>query len=148
METNKCSRCKKNLNEELFKTCTSCRKYAYNKWVCYKIDGSFYCKHNYDKNLCKICSNPLKITIKNWISNSKKSDKKYNRYDVDRFIDKCFLKELVKDYPNCYYCKIELQYIDNNDTLATIERLDNSIGHIKSNCVIACRKCNLSRERK
>jgi len=154
MEINKCSRCKKNLNEELFiknnklfKTCTSCRKYTYNKWISYKIDGSFYCKHNYDKNLCKICTNPHKITIKNWICNSKKSDKKYNRYDADRFIDKCFLKELVKDYPNCYYCEIELQYFDNNDTLATIERLNNSKGHIKSNCVIACRKCNLSRER-
>lgn len=26
--------------------------------------------------------------------------------------------------------------------VATIERLDNSIGHIKSNCVICCLRCN------
>jgi len=77
--------------------------------------------------------------------NSKQSDKKYNRFDVDRFIDKCFLKELVKDYQNCYYCEVKLQYVDYNDTLATIERLNNNIGHIKSNCVLSCRKCNLSK---
>ena len=32
--------------------------------------------------------------------------------------------------------------IEFKDDLATIERKDNSIGHIKSNCVIACMKCN------
>ena len=37
-----------------------------------------------------------------------------------------------------------LQYIEYNETLATIERLDNNIGHIKSNCVIACKDCNIS----
>jgi len=65
----------------------------------------------------------MKVSIKNWISSSKQSDKKRNHYDPDRFIDKCFLKELVKDYPQCYYCEVELQYVDNNDILATIERL-------------------------
>jgi len=160
------------------KTCYNCRSYAKNnriknkcphgkqksrcfdcggselcehnrfKFQCIACDGSNICIHNKQRCFCKICSNPLKITIRNWITNSKESDKKYNRYDADRFIDKCFLKELVKDYPNCFYCEVELQYINNNDTLATIERLDNSVGHIKSNCVLACRKCNLSRERK
>ena len=71
-------------------------------------------------------------------------DKKYGIYDADRFIDKCFLKGLVEDYPNCYYsdCNVKLQYVYYQDDLATIERLDNKIGHIKSNCVLACLKCN------
>jgi len=96
-------------------------------------------------NYCKTCSDPIKVSIRRWIIHSKESDKKYNRFDVDRFIDRCFLKELVKDYPNCYYCEVKLQYVDKNDTLSTIERLDNSIGHIKSNCVLACRKCNFKK---
>jgi len=115
------------------------------KSKCIDCSGSEICPHNLQRHWCKTCSDPIKVSIKCWISSSKQSDRKYNRFDADRFIDKCFLKELVKDYPQCYYCEVELQYIEYNDTLATIERLDNSIGHIKSNCVLACRKCNLSR---
>jgi len=112
---------------------------------CVECNGSEICIHNKQRQWCKTCSGPVKVSIQGWIISSKQSDKKYNRFDVDRFIDKCFLKELVKDYPNCYYCEVKLQYIDYNDTLSTIERINNSIGHIKSNCVLACRKCNLSK---
>ena len=67
-----------------------------------------------------------------------------NIYDADRFIDKCFMEGLVEDYKQCYYgdCKVNLQYTEYQDDLATIERLDNSIGHIKSNYVLCCLKCN------
>ena len=67
-----------------------------------------------------------------------------NIYDADRFIDKCFLKGLIEDYKQCYYgdCEVNLQYTEYRNDLASIERLDNSIGHIKSNCVLCCLKCN------
>jgi len=102
------------------------------------------CPHNKLKFSCKKCNEPIKITIKNMIRNSKTKDKKYNRYDADRFIDKCFLEELIEEYPTCYYedCGVELQYVEYQDNLATIERLDNTIGHIKSNCVLCCKRCN------
>jgi len=170
----RCQRCKCYQTEDDFlkegrilKTCINCRNHAKNyrlkhqmcihnlyKYYCKECGGSEICKHNnqickhkLQRHCCKTCSDPIKVSIQGWIKHSKKSDKKYNRYDVDRFIDRCFLKELVKDYPNCFYCKVELQYIEYNDTLSTIERLDNSIGHIKSNCVLACRQCNYSRAR-
>ena len=38
-----------------------------------------------------------------------------------------------------------MQLINYDNTLCTIERLDNSIGHTKANCVLACRKCNVSK---
>jgi len=165
-------------NGRRFKSCINCRNHANNyrmknkcphdrqkskcfdcggigicehnrlKYRCIKCSGSDFCEHNLHKYYCKTCKNPIKVCISRWISSTKQSDKRRNHYDADRFIDKCFLKELVKDFRNCYYCKVELQYIEYNDTLATIERLDNSIGHIKSNCVLCCKKCNLSRERK
>ena len=71
-----------------------------------------------------------------------------NIYDADRFIDKCFLEGLVEDYKQCYYgdCKVNLQYTEYRNDLASIERLDNSIGHIKSNCVLCCLKCNVSKK--
>ena len=81
---------------------------------------------------------------KQWIYNCRHADKKYSRYDAHRFIDKCFLQGLVGDYDTCYYndCRVKLQYVHYQDNLATIERLDNTIGHIKSNCVLSCRACN------
>jgi len=142
--------CVHNLQKYFCKNCSGSQICIHNKQKskCIECGGSDFCKHNKLRYYCKTCTDPVKVSIKCWISSLKVSDKKYNRYDADRFIDRCFLKELIKDFPNCYYCEVELQYIEYNDTLATIERLDNSKGHIKSNCVIACRKCNLSRERK
>ena len=118
---------------------------------CKKCEGSQICSHNREKNHCKKCSDPIKITIKQWIFNSRQYDKMRNIYDADRFIDKCFLEGLVEDYKQCYYgdCQdavglgpVNLQYTEYRNDLATIERLDNSIGHIKSNCVLCCLKCN------
>jgi hypothetical protein len=80
------------------------------------------------------------------LASSKLADKKNNRYDLTNFIDKCFVKNLIEDSDDkCYYCNCELQYINYTGNLATIERIDNKLGHIKGNCVIACRTCNLSR---
>ena len=58
-----------------------------------------------------------------------------------------FLKDSLKTTNNVItesYCKVNLQYTEYQDDLASIERLDNSIGHIKSNCVLCCLKCNKS----
>ena len=115
---------------------------------CKECAGSQICPHNREKNHCKKCSDPIKITIEQWIFNRRQYDKKRNIYDADRFIDKCFLKGLIEDYKQCYYgdCEVNLQYTEYQDDLASIERLDNSIGHIKSNCVLCCLKCNKSRK--
>jgi hypothetical protein len=113
---------------------------------CLICGGGSLCIHKKQKTHCKICGDKIKITIQNMISNSKTKDKKYNIYDIVNFIDKCFLKNLIEDCNDkCYYCKCDLQYIIYQNNLATIERIDNSIGHIKSNVVIACHHCNLSR---
>ena len=95
-----------------------------------------------------MCSDPIKLTIKNWLFSTRRNDRKYNRYDADRFIEKCFLKGLIDDYPTCYYeeCKTTLQYTEHQDNLGTIGRIDNLIGHIKSNCVLCCLSCNLKKK--
>ena len=114
------------------------------KSQCKECEGSQICLHNRLKRTCKKCSDPIKVNIEQWIFSRRQYDKKRNIYDADRFIDKCFLEELVEDYKQCYYgdCKVNLHYTEYQDDLATIERLDNSIGHIKSNCVLCCLKCN------
>jgi hypothetical protein len=79
------------------------------------------------------------------IKNSQKSDIKNKRYDAKNFIDYPFIETLISNSNKCHYCQVEMQFLDFNDTLCTIERLDNNIGHVKVNCVIACKKCNIKR---
>lgn len=113
------------------------------KSKCKQCGGSQICKHNIRKDGCKQCGDAVDITIKLWIRHSRARDKENNTYDANNFIDKCFLEGLVEDSDNkCHYCKYTVQYITYDSNLATIERLDNTIGHIKSNCVIACKTCN------
>ena len=113
---------------------------------CKECGGSAICIHNINKNYCKICGDEKKITIRNMLVGSKTTDKKINLYDPVNFIDKCFVKNLIEDCEDkCYYCNCELQYIIKQSNLASIERLNNSLGHIKSNCVISCLKCNISK---
>ena len=76
---------------------------------------------------------------------SKRHDIKIDKYDANNFIDKCFIEMLMDESMECYYCKIQMQLVNFDDTLCTIERLDNRIGHTKANCVLACRKCNVSK---
>ena len=60
------------------------------KIFCIVCGGSQICSHNKQKSQCKKCSDPIKVIIHNWMSSLRQND---------RFIDKCFLKRLIKDYP-------------------------------------------------
>ena len=85
-----------------------------------------------NKSSRKKCNDSIKVTIQNRLHST------CNRYDADRFIGKCFLKGLIEDFEACYYedCKIKLQLYQ--DDLATIQRLDNYIEHIRRTvfCVV------------
>jgi hypothetical protein len=112
---------------------------------CKECDGASICPHNRIRYECKDCMNDdqkIEYIQKKMISGSRRSDKKHNRYDADHFIDKPFLEGLFEDSQNCHYCDVEFTYNERIGTLVTIERLNNSIGHIKSNCVLACWDCN------
>ena len=114
--------------------------------TCKDCGGVSNCEHNRLRSTCKDCGNEQHKLIKNILNNSKKVDKKNNRYDQTNFIDYCFVENLLDDANMmCGYCACEIQYIEYNSTLASIERKDNSIGHIKGNCMIACLKCNIKR---
>ena len=71
-------------------------KHSKQKIFCIVCGGSQICSHNKQKSHCKMCSDPIKVTFHNWLRSTRQSDRKYNRYDAKRFIDKCFLKDLLK----------------------------------------------------
>ena len=137
--------CEHNIQRSKCKDCGGSQicEHERQRSQCKDCGGSQICEHNIQKYKCKKCSNPIEVTIRGWISNSRDTDKRHDRYDANNFIDKCFLEGLIEETGEiCYYCKRLLQYVVETESLATIERLDNRIGHIKSNCVIACAKCN------
>jgi hypothetical protein len=80
------------------------------------------------------------------IRSSVQKDKKRNHYDKANFIDYNHILNLIKQADDrCYYCSCKLQYINHSNNLGTIERLDNTIGHVKGNCAIACLRCNVKK---
>ena len=127
----------------------SCKKYycehGRRKYTCRYCGGSQICEHNRNKSGCRECGNVIKKTINRFINDSKKCDKQNNRLDIVNFIDRDFCKLLIEESNSkCCYCCVELDYIHFNNNMITIERIDNTLGHIKSNVKIACYHCNVS----
>jgi len=136
----KCCRvCLDNKENSLFvmrgKTCTNtcleCSKIRKNK---------DYCECGVRYHDCPNHTDPLVRRATAIIHSSRISDKKKGRVcdlDFTWSIDK------ITTTPNCTYCNVELGYLAPYlPNFATIDRIDDSIGHTKDNCVIACRSCN------
>lgn len=84
------------------------------------------------------------------IKKSKQKDIKKNRiFDEFDYIDIEFLYIQYKLQKNhCYYCdKFMARSGPMNDDKMTIERLDDTLPHIKTNCVLACFYCNILRSK-
>ena len=111
--------------------------------TCIACEGTNVCKHKVQREGCKQCNDPVKVTISNMLKSAKTNDKMYNRYNAAEFVDKLFLKSIIEDSDGyCQVCGQDIQFVVYGDTLATLERIDNHIGHIKSNCLVACLACN------
>jgi hypothetical protein len=80
-----------------------------------------------------------------WIRNFRVFDKKHNEFDISKFIDYPFLIDLLNRELKCVYCNCEFEYIEKSNNVVSLERINNSLGHIKSNCVLACFGCNKER---
>ena len=86
------------------------------------------------------------------INNYKNQDKKANRdFISDDYIDEDFIFNQIKKTNNkCSYCKKDLElFIDNENNVKsdlTIDRINNKLPHIKSNCKICCLICNVNKK--
>jgi hypothetical protein len=136
---NKCRMCLQNKNEcnmgwrntKMTNTCMDCSKIRKEK---------DYCEHNKRRHDCPECVDPLVRRATAIIHSSRISDKKKGRV-CD--LDFTWSIHRITETPNCSYCNIELQYMAPYlPNFATIDRIDDSLGHLKDNCVIACRSCN------
>lgn len=68
------------------------------------------------------------------LEDARKNDRKHGR---ENDLDADFVRGLIKD--GCSYCE------RTDHTIMTLDRIDNAIGHLKSNVVSSCMDCNLVR---
>ena len=119
---------------------------------CKDCDGSLVCIHKKLKPRCKSCTNPKIVLINRWISDSKQSDKKRDKYNPEKYVTRQWLEEkldeCVSTGTRCHYCEKTMDLIEYGPDLITIERLNNERGHNIDNCVFACFGCNRKHQSK
>lgn len=94
---------------------------------------------------CGKCFNDFSASTKKIFSTYKNQAKRRN------YLFELSLKD-VEDliYNSCYYCDVEPNNILKNYNNTTtkysgIDRIDNNVGYIKTNCVSCCRQCNTAK---
>jgi len=104
-----------------------------------------YCEHDTRNHDCRFCGVGAYISARKTLHSCRRSDFKkgfINDLDINYTLD------LFMGNTQCYYCKIELQHLyPFKKDFATIDRLNDELPHIKSNCVLACRDCNCAQHK-
>jgi hypothetical protein len=113
------------------------------KTRCVQCNGGGICQHRTQRAQCKQCTNPQTILIRRWIEHSKETDKLRKQ---ETNITREFCTTIITESGNrCCYCAVELQMLERNANLMTIERIDNRLGHVVGNCRVACFHCNCAK---
>ena len=91
----------------------------------------------------------VKKELERKIKSYKMQDIKKDKLNEEKLIkiDEC-IDKLVLSKMKCYYCREDMLLIYENvrePKQWTLDRLDNTIGHITENVVICCLNCNLKR---
>jgi hypothetical protein len=88
------------------------------------------------------------------VNNSRVADrgKRPTLFDAKTHVDTKFIRQLIVEQKSkCIYCHIDVRLKNINGSranLASLERINNTLCHTKTNCVIACYPCNMSRNSK
>ena len=91
--------------------------------------------------------------MRNMVKNSRRADKRSMRtYEAGTFITIPAIERLILDQEDkCLYCSGPFDHNAPDHTwpdAPSLERLDESLAHTIDNCVLVCRYCNASRQRK
>ena len=113
-------------------------------------------KENQHKLVKRLCANEdfsgnifVKKELERKIKSYRAQDIKKNKLNEEKLIkmDEC-IDKLVLSKMKCYYCNENMLLVYENVREGkqwTLDRIDNSIGHITENVVISCLDCNLKR---
>jgi len=88
--------------------------------------------------------------IKNKLCGYKNQDKLKNKYNTNEFINiNQIIQSLIDCNLNCIYCNNNMFILYNNvrdPSQWSVDRIDNSLGHINNNYVLSCLSCNIKRK--
>lgn len=106
-----------------------------------------YNEQNDNNNLRKIMTSE----INNKINGYKQQDIKKKVFDSDKFLNFKNIIDCMKEHNlKCYYCS-DAMYVLYKYTREqkqwTVDRINNDIGHYRTNFNLVCLKCNLKRKR-
>jgi len=120
--------------------CEHCRSRGKCK-ICYP---HLQCEHGRYNTECRTCNPDCAVRrLRNAMFNTtRRRDKKAGSYDENNHITKEDIQSLFDSTTQCHFCEVELTYGERCSTLATIDRKDNSVGHVIGNCVLSCLSCN------
>jgi hypothetical protein len=96
-----------------------------------------------DMNLTKI--NTLN-EVKNMVANYKHQDNKKNRFVIgvpDDYITDDWILQEHRKTPRCSKCNAYMSFEKNSSSKLTVDRIDNNLAHIVSNCRLLCKSCNV-----
>jgi DNA polymerase II small subunit/DNA polymerase delta subunit B len=90
----------------------------------------------------------LNRRLYNLVGNHRLRDIAKGLYDKENHITTKYLLNL-ENRDKCYHCKCDLDW-DNlqhtrRDRQVTLQRIDNTKGHVKGNCQFACFECNVKK---
>jgi RNase P subunit RPR2 len=105
--------------------------------------------HSKQENLDESVRNLIMQQISQKISGYRSQDIEKNLFSESEFVNIEKVIDLMFQSKNmCFYCKkrvhVLYEYVREPNQW-TLERIDNKIGHTKTNVVIACLNCNLHR---
>jgi ActR/RegA family two-component response regulator len=105
--------------------------------------------HANEENLNESVRNLIMQQISQKISGYRSQDIEKNLFSESEFVNIEKVIDLMTQSKNlCFYCKKQVhvlyEYVREPNQW-TLERIDNKIGHTKTNVVIACLNCNLHR---
>ena len=118
-----CQRCSQ-VNTTTHRTCPACLEY-YRVWKA----------ANWKKRV---------------LESGRTTDRKKNRYSWEDALTEACLEKMYGDQDGrCHYCFVIMNTARRKIPCGlTLQRLNNSVGHNKGNCVLACHKCNVNRVEK
>jgi hypothetical protein len=104
-----------------------------------------------DEDIKALTSSKLRLYFRTKVTGYKQQDAVVNRkYEDDDYINEDWIHSKVSECKmSCMFCKqrmmIDINENANINTNITVDRIDNSKAHIKSNCQICCSNCNSSK---
>lgn len=98
----------------------------------------------------RLTESRLNLYLKQKVESYKLQDKKANRQYIDEeFIDAKWINEKFNENKYCLFCKKHYElYLDEDSNVVsniTVDRINNTLAHVKNNCQLCCHHCNITK---